>query len=338
MKITDTISEKIEAFLTGKLPPVERRAFEAEIAADKLLAEEVEIHRLEMEAIDELVGIDLEKDLAKWRKNLEVSPPPPPIFETPKKSDFSIKWVIWAGGLATLVLIGAIIWVSSDNIFDEKKSESQVPVASKSIEPTVPLAPAKPPTGSKNTPEPEKNQGQIVENQKQETVPKEKPATENQNFMTHSEEIYAMADENIDGLSDEIDGQINGNRGFVGGDLFIKGKKAYFKNDYSTAKNDLIQILPDDENYQFAQKILADIYYSEKNFRQAAVCFEKYEAIVNTPQAEWKLIHFYLRDYFFQKPKFWQLLNRMAADPSSPNQNAAAKLIFDLKKMGVSEN
>ncbi|MEI7587273.1 tetratricopeptide repeat protein [Runella sp.] len=63
------LSEKIEAWLQGKLSIVEATAFEAEIAADPSLQEEVELHRLTIHAMEHLSEQDLQNNILDWMEH-----------------------------------------------------------------------------------------------------------------------------------------------------------------------------------------------------------------------------------------------------------------------------
>ncbi|MCB0639946.1 MAG: hypothetical protein KDC54_25165, partial [Lewinella sp.] len=64
----DTFS-RIEAYLTGELPPDDRQAFEEEVARDEALARELEQHRLEHQAMRMLLHDELRATMQSWRKD-----------------------------------------------------------------------------------------------------------------------------------------------------------------------------------------------------------------------------------------------------------------------------
>ncbi len=60
--------EKIEAFIKGKMPPDEMQSFQKKMEADQELAFEVELQRLEWEAMHQLREKDLRNKFKEWNK------------------------------------------------------------------------------------------------------------------------------------------------------------------------------------------------------------------------------------------------------------------------------
>ena len=73
-----TLHDKIEAFLTGQMAAGDAEAFRREMAADQRLASEVELQRLEHDAMNLLLEKDLQKKMAYW----DDAPPPNTWFAT----------------------------------------------------------------------------------------------------------------------------------------------------------------------------------------------------------------------------------------------------------------
>ncbi len=71
MKNDEQLFFKIEDYLTGKLSPEEAAVLERDIANDSELAETVEMHRFEREAMEHLTGENLRAKIKDW----EASPP-----------------------------------------------------------------------------------------------------------------------------------------------------------------------------------------------------------------------------------------------------------------------
>lgn len=89
------LSEKIEAWLQGKLPTDEAAAFEAEIAADPSLQEEVELHRLTIHAMEHLSEQHLQQNILDWMEHGQEEIKPemktaPPRFQAPYQHLLSI--------------------------------------------------------------------------------------------------------------------------------------------------------------------------------------------------------------------------------------------------------
>lgn len=103
----EQLSDKIEAWLKGKLPSAEAAAFQAEIAADPALAEEVDLHRLALHAIDHLSEQHLQQNVLAWMEGVSIEdlrkkPEKPPAFTTYR------QW-FWIAA-ALLLLSGAFIF------------------------------------------------------------------------------------------------------------------------------------------------------------------------------------------------------------------------------------
>lgn len=60
--------DKIEAYLTGNLTDTDRQAFEAEIAGDPILAEEVDALRLAREAVELSISDSLRAQFQEWQE------------------------------------------------------------------------------------------------------------------------------------------------------------------------------------------------------------------------------------------------------------------------------
>lgn len=70
----EELYDKIERYLFKQLPEKERKEFEEAIANDPSLAEEVEMHRFEHEAMEIIIAQDTKKKLQNWSQpNLEAS-------------------------------------------------------------------------------------------------------------------------------------------------------------------------------------------------------------------------------------------------------------------------
>ncbi|MCB0517501.1 MAG: hypothetical protein H6577_02245 [Lewinellaceae bacterium] len=79
-----TLHDKIEAFLTGQMAAGDAEAFRREMAADQRLASEVELQRLEHDAMNLLLEKDLQKKMAYW----DDAPPPNPFGDDSGKMNY----------------------------------------------------------------------------------------------------------------------------------------------------------------------------------------------------------------------------------------------------------
>lgn len=107
----EQLSDKIEAWLKGKLPTVEAAVFQAEVAADPVLAEEVELHRLTLYAMDHLSEQHLQQNVLAWIEGVDiddVKEEPKKKPETPKISAPYRNW-FWVAA-ALLLLTGGVVF------------------------------------------------------------------------------------------------------------------------------------------------------------------------------------------------------------------------------------
>jgi len=94
-------TDKIEAWIKGKLPSAEAAAFQAEMDSDLALAEEVELHRLALQAGAHLSEQYLKDNVLKWVVNEDTFSPSP--------QSNSNNWK-WATTTLLLLLLAVTFW------------------------------------------------------------------------------------------------------------------------------------------------------------------------------------------------------------------------------------
>lgn len=100
----DKLTYKIEAWLLGDLPQNEAAEFQAQMQGDPALGEEVELHRLTLQAMQRLSENDLQEKVSNWLDDLPIEHPP---GNTPV-STASIPWRTWLWiSIAGLLLLSA---------------------------------------------------------------------------------------------------------------------------------------------------------------------------------------------------------------------------------------
>lgn len=104
------LSAKIEAWLQGKLPAAEAAAFQAEMAADPALAEEVDLHRLTLQAMDHLSEQHLQQNVLAWMEGVDIADIGAETTkpQLPKTSGPNRNWLLVA--VALLFLAGAFMF------------------------------------------------------------------------------------------------------------------------------------------------------------------------------------------------------------------------------------
>lgn len=104
--------EQIEQYLTGKMPPAERQAFEAEMARDAELDALVRQHRIERIGLEMLVEQDLRAKMRAWDRETE-------LFQQlqPRRARLRpLTWVLRAAAVVAALAVG--YWLLRDRLSD----------------------------------------------------------------------------------------------------------------------------------------------------------------------------------------------------------------------------
>jgi hypothetical protein len=136
----------IEDYSQGKLSPPERNQLEADMAADKALAEAVRQHRLEWEASELLAEKELRKQI---RQEFEKRPPK-------QNGWFSKNWRWGIPLLALLLIGGALIFQYRQPVAPHEEEPAVFPPEKDSLSPAPlpPGLPGKPDTASRKPSQP----------------------------------------------------------------------------------------------------------------------------------------------------------------------------------------
>lgn len=310
--IDDSTFEKIEAWLSGELTGTEAQAFEADIAADAELAAEVQRHRFGRLAIDRLAEQGIEQDLARWRNTMDDLPQAPPDNLAPNdkpapKSSVS-RLIIPA--LLLLLGVGAIWYFKQLPPSVNRQPPTVYPPPSNVPPPpsTVPVAVVPPPTQAPEAP-------------------------------TTDQQRIAMADQRLTNFKKGIlqqYGQTMGEEQEIN-PFFKAGVDAFKqKNKAKTAKENLLKVPAQDPYFAPAQEMLASLFYQEKNYSDAARCYEAFAAQNSAPETDWRLAQFYLADYQYRKSDFWKKMDEMLSTaPKHQHQKEAKALKSELYRLGV---
>lgn len=325
----DSTFDKIEAWLDGELPDNEARAFELEVGNDPNLAAEVEQHKLARQAIERLVELDMDDNLARWRENMD-DLPEPPLEDSPNPADNLVKKsspLRWVFGLALLLIIVAgafwILWPSGPE--NSKTGKQPQQKESKPPKPDVPVA---------NTP--------VTLPEQENPAPITQPKASANQRPAVNPELIAMADAQLKQLRESVDLQYGSTMGSEEEEnaLFTAGLKAYKSTPkkFGEVIQNLQKIKPDDEHYTASQELLALAYLGTKNYRAAARCYETFALKNNFPEVDWRLVQFYLADYGNRKADFWRKMEAILA-PGAQHlyKDDAIKLKEALKLKGITK-
>jgi len=103
----EELGDKIEAWLKGQLPAAEAAAFQAALAADPALAEEVELHRLTLHAMDHLSEQHLQQHVLAWMEGVDIEE----VKEESEKKPLAFPYQYWFRvASALLILTGAFVF------------------------------------------------------------------------------------------------------------------------------------------------------------------------------------------------------------------------------------
>jgi len=329
--IDQALHEKIEAYLLGKMPPQEARAFKSDIQNDAELAEEVELHRLILPVPDRLAELDLRQDFAQWRQEMESSPPMP-------KRD-TAKW--WIAAVALLLLAGAFwLWQDAEARFareqaarqraeqaleaEKLKSERREQENQQLRQDMLNLQQPNPTPATDSKTPPGGGNSVVV-------VPSPPPQEEPEYVALADQELIAY----VDNFSETL--RIRGTRSeAIGEELVDKADTAINKRQYRTATNLLTRVKPDDPMYSKSLEMLAYVYFKRKQYTQAVNTYLKYRKFDgNTDKTDWELCLFYLGDYPRYRSEFQKLLNSIIADEKHPKRDKAIALRNELAKKGI---
>ncbi len=104
--------EQIEQYVSGKMPPAERQAFEAEMARDAELDALVHQHRIERIGLEMLVEQDLRAKMNAWDRETE-------LFQQlqPKRARiYPLNWALRAAAVVAALAVG--YWLLRDRLSD----------------------------------------------------------------------------------------------------------------------------------------------------------------------------------------------------------------------------
>jgi hypothetical protein len=314
--------EKIELYLKKELSPDEMKAFENDIKNNPKLAEAVELHRLEWDAMEVLIEADLKKKMTEWHVPFEVTPS---VFseKNEEKSNLvntnsiprnRLNWLMGIAASLTLLTV-ATVWYFN-------RPQPQKPEITK-IEPTQKID-----TPSVFSPilEEKKEEKVVEKSQKQDTKKVEIPnIIDDKNYLAYAYEAY----EN-EGAPTYEDMQV---RGASNENILDDAGKAYDKKDYKRAI-DLLKNTPvSDENFA-ALEILAHAEFQSKNHKAALPVFQnllKLSGKKSKEKSEWYLLLCYLSDYKNHQLDFKNLSESILAQKEHAYFEETKKLTSKMK-------
>ncbi len=113
------MKNRIDAYLLGKLSAEEAKSFEAEIATDPYLAEQVKWQRVERQVMATLVEKDIRQEIGKWDAEIEHQ------NQIKLKSILSKKLLL---RFLILIIAGFLIWQGYLAFFPKESSTKETPI------------------------------------------------------------------------------------------------------------------------------------------------------------------------------------------------------------------
>lgn len=247
--MSQTLHDKIEAYLADEMLPEERQSFEQTMAADPSVAEEVALYQLEREGHELLIEQELREKALSWMG--DSAPVSTSEAVTPVTSGQSRKPLFWAIGIALTLLLLWGLYRSWRSDLPATPPPAEVPQGQNPTSPEG-QTPATP-----GQPEP------IAQQPNQEPPVQEKPKPVED---TNPNRVLAMAYYEKPDFSGEM-------RRSGGGDTASSIDTAWAKNDFRKVIS-LLQNVPTSDPFYFqTREELGHAYFLNKNYAKAAATF-----------------------------------------------------------------
>jgi hypothetical protein len=312
--------EKIEAYLKGELSPEEMKNFELNIKNNPSLAEAVELHRLEWDAMEVLIENALREKMIYWNKPFTYDTYSSESQEAEKEETQPVKlrtahkfnnsqlfyWK-WALAASIVLLLVASIWIyyqpknlSNDTTITQappptnlpNDSAVQPPMSDRNNTPQYNIDTVDNSRITETTSSPKNKKKENIFTEKQIPLPPN-AGTDNILYQTIAQEAY----EKEDFPSYE---SLQTTRGDSASDSVLdQAGKAYDKKDFNRTIALLKNTPPIDENF-LALEILGHAYFQIKNYQAALPVFQNLLQLSgrkSSEKSEWYLLLCYLANY-----------------------------------------
>lgn len=296
MEKDEQLFDKIETYLRGEMSPAEVADFEQEMANDPALASEVDIQRLEHDAMELILENELRADMQEWAKT------PPSVG----KNRRLWLWVLAAIALAVVILLFFIPP-------GEPAPNQEQPEQKTSRDADMPIANDKPTNPTEEAAPSQQNQAPNTEPRSPQV-----PANQtNPEYLALATDTYKLPVGMAGGSRGGTKGTTEGSNGLLntGIDLFGKGE---YKESIITFN----KINKSDENYSTALKYKAHALYATRQFPQAVAAFrelltaaEAQQLTSSIDEYEWYLLLSLLPNYTQNKAQADALIEKMLNPP-----------------------
>ncbi len=276
MNLDASFLDKIDDYLSGKLPPDEAMALEQKSAVDPETAEAIEFMRLEREGMELILEERLREKMGGWEEELP----------TPKTNLSRYGWVLGAA-FALLIAVAVWRWAASD------PQTISAPDPAKTPANTVP-APGQP-----DAPIAQQPDNQIPT----QAPPGQKPSSKENRYLALAQASYQSPDfSNIRKGGADASGSPS---------LIEQAAAFYIQKKFALAAQTLDSIPPNQRTD--ALKIRAHAFFNLKNYNLAAVEFEDLTKTGGRYRndAEWHLLLCYLALLPAEQARFDTLLRKI---------------------------
>jgi tetratricopeptide (TPR) repeat protein len=304
MKADEKRFYEVEAYLKGQLSPADRSSFEAEMAADTALAEQVAFQKWQQKADELLIEEDLRERIRGWKKDLDRAPL--------EAKTIRLRWLGVISVAAGLFLFTYFLFLKPNEVL---QTPATTPL------PELPVVKNESPVESLQvTPSAQENRD---ENEKLEPAQspnfKEKVSSKKYYALAQSfgkEPVYAS--ENLRGKDENKQ--------------FVEATDSLLQKKYPKAIAYLLAIKNDEIHYLDAQYNIGCAYYAQKKYAEAIPFFEKtaiHDTYLYGDAAKWYLILSYLGVGNVGKAKEW--ITKLLMYPDGDFYHDAKKLERSLR-------
>ena len=307
-------TDKIEAFLTGQMSSEESRSFEQTLTQDEALSIEVEMQRLEHDAMELMLETDLKSKMAKWKDNPPLNPfPEPPAPAPPTGTGTGKRW---------LPLLGVVVLVLGGIYFFPRPGDKPA------VSPTTPVrAPFDPLEEQKPV---VSNDPTVVE---QPATPKEDTKLPDVKVLTPQKESAYLALALNEYETPSFD---SGQRGNGAEKSVVEEAETAFDGKQYAKTIELLS-KPEAGNESQVRYLRGHAFFKLKKYQKAAAEFESVAAngfAPNSQDAKWYLMLAYLAQAPAQRDNFLKLAEEIAdAQNQYARQAEAAKLLEQFKQL-----
>ncbi len=282
------LHETIEAYLQQQMSPKEAAAFEAQMAADPVLAERVDLQRLTLRATDLLAEQSLQEKLARWRTEADAEVEELPVPQPAPARKIS-PWLLAA---AMFLLLAGAFWaweMWNDPQIEIRKEENKSKRETNDSLPNNQLGKDTIASGP-NPPDDKTARFLALANDLADVHWKKTSAR-----MTRGNSVPESPEDSLLAQADSL--------------LKI--------NQYKSAASLLKKIPPGSPFEPSALKRLAFICHKLGQHDQAIVAYQQYidlPTFSDTEEDDWLLCLYYLADWPYHKKEFKALLRKMTKD------------------------